>query len=164
MGSLKELGIRRGRRPRDWGWGTVGEANWGRVRLVTVYARKSKEAWYLLTNMEEMPHKVVQLYQRRMWIEAMFRDLKNRNWGLGLDHVKLSSPERNDRLFIVLALAYIFLCAFGATAEKMGLAQPLKANTVRERVMALARIGNYCMQLADRSLDTLLFALKALPT
>lgn len=163
-GTLKELGMRRGWKARDFGWGTVGEKQWGSVRLVSVFGKKCKEAWYLLTNRDDLPHQIVQLYQRRMWIEAMFRDLKNRNWGLGLDHVKLRSPDRNDRLFLILALAYILLCAFGAAAEKMGLAQPLKANTVRERVMALARIGNYCIQLADNPVALLIRSLKMLPT
>lgn len=164
IGTLQELGMRRGWHARDFGWGTVTDKQWGPVRLVSVFDRDAKEPWYLLTNLPDAPHQIVQLYQRRMWIEAMFRDLKNRNWGLGLDHVKLSSPERNDRLFLILALAYLFLCAFGATAEKLGLAEPLKANTVRERVMNLARIGNYCVQLAQMQIDYLLLALKALPT
>ena len=164
IGTLKELGMRRGWNARDFGWGTLGEKQWGPVRLVSVFDRKAKEPWYLLTNLADAPHHIVQLYQRRMWIEAMFRDLKNRNWGLGLDHVKLKAEQRNDRLFLILALAYILLCAFGAAAEKLGLAEPLKANTVRERVMALARIGNYCIQLADNPVEILMYSLKALPT
>jgi hypothetical protein len=164
MGKLNELGMRRGWRPRDFGWGSVGDKQWGPVRLVSVFDRNAKEAWYLLTNMDLLPHKIVQLYQRRMWIEAMFRDLKNRNWGLGLDHVKLSTPERNDRLFIVLALAYTFLCALGAAAENRGLSKALKANTVTERVLALLRIGHHCAELAKLGLPTLLRELKLLPT
>lgn len=101
--------------------------------MVSVFDRNAKEPWYLLTNLHDAPHKIVQFYQRPMWIEAMFRDLKNRNWGLGLDHVKLSSPERNDRHFLILALAYLFLCAFGATAEKLGLAEPPNATRTRTR-------------------------------
>lgn len=164
VGKLKELGMRRGWRARDFGWGTVGDKEWGPVRLVSVFDRNAHEAWYLLTNMDILPHTVVQLYQRRMWIEAMFRDLKNRNWGLGLDHVKLSSPGRNDRLFIVLALAYTFLCALGAAAENRGLSKALKANTVTERVMALLRIGHQCTELARLNLGMLMRELKSLPT
>jgi len=84
IGLLSELGIRRGWRPRDWGKGTMGDKNWGPIRLVTVYDRDAKEPWYLVTNlMHESPARVVNLYGRRMWIEAMFRDFKNREWGLG---------------------------------------------------------------------------------
>lgn len=165
FGTLKELGIRRGWLARDWGWGAMGEKEWGPIRLVTVFERDAKEAWYLVTNLEfEPPAEIVRLYKRRMWIEAMFRDLKNRDWGLGLEQVRLSEPQRHDRHFIVLALAYAFLCAFGAAAETLGIDRMLQANTSRERVLSLARIGNYFIQIARCTLDTAFAALAALPT
>lgn len=165
MGTLKELGIRRGRRARDWGWGTMDEQKFGPIRLVTVFERDSDEAWYLVTSLEfEVPAEIVRLYKRRMWTEAMFRDLKNRDWGLGLDHVRLSEPDRHDRHFAILALAYALLCAFGAAAESFNIAQQLKANTRPERVLNLARIGNYFLQLYRCSLKEAFTALQALPT
>lgn len=165
MGTLKELGIRRGWRARDWGWGTMDECGWGPIRLITVFDKKAEEAWYLVTNREfEVPAEIVRIYKRRMWTEAMFRDLKNRNWGLGLDEVRLSTPERHDRHFCVVALAYVFLCAFGAAAETLDIARLLKANTRNERVMSLARIGNYFIQIAQCPLPTAFAALAALPT
>ena len=94
----------------------------------------------------------------------MFRDLKNRDWGLGLEQVRLSEPQRHDRHFIVLALAYVFLCAFGAAAETLGIARMLQANTSKERVLSLARIGNYFLQIAKCPLDIAFEALAALPT
>jgi hypothetical protein len=165
LGSLKELGIRRGWHARDWGWGRLDEKEWGPVRLITVFERDAKEAWYLVTDLEcEVPAEIVRIYKRRMWIEAMFRDLKNRDWGLGLEQVRLSEPERHDRHFIVLALAYAFLCAFGAAAETLGVARMLQANTSDERVLSLARIGNYFIQIARCTLDVAFAALAALPT
>lgn len=165
MGTLKELGIRRGWRPRDWGWGTMDEQEFGPVRLVTVFEREADEAWYLVTNLDvEAPAEIVRLYKRRMWTEAMFRDLKNRDWGLGLDHVRLSQPQRHDRHLCIVALAYILLCAFGAAAETFGIDQQLKANTRTERVMNLARIGNYFLQLYRLSINKAFKALRALPT
>lgn len=165
MGTLKELGIRRGRRARDWGWGTMDEQEFGPIRLVTVFERDADEAWYLVTSLEfEVPAEIVRLYKRRMWTEAMFRDLKNRDWGLGLDHVRLSEPDRHDRHFAILALAYALLCAFGAAAESFNIAQQLKANTRPDRVLNLARIGNYFLQLYRCSLKEAFSALQALPT
>ena len=165
IGTLHELGIRRGSPPRDWGWGTVGEKQWGKIRLVTVFDEEAKEAWYLLTNMDyTTPKEVVSLYQRRMWIEAMFRDLKNRNLGLGMDKVRLTQAERYDRHFIILALAYVFLCAFGAVAEIIKFADELKANTVPRRVLSLAKIGAYCMALVACSLNDALRQLLLLPS
>lgn len=165
IGTLKELGIRRGWRSRDWGFGTIDECEWGPVRLVTVFERDAQEAWYLVTSLAvEPPAEVVRIYKRRMWIEAMFRDLKNRDWGLGLDQVRLSEAQRHDRHFYVLALAYVFLVAFGAAAESLDIARLYKANTRNERVMALARIGNYMIQLSQCSVVAAFEALAALPT
>jgi len=165
MGTLKELGIRRGWRVRDWGWGTMDEQQFGPIRLVTVFDREAKEPWYLVTDLEfEAPAEIVRIYKRRMWTEAMFRDLKNRDWGLGLDHVRLSQPQRHDRHFAVIALAYVLLCAFGAAAETFDIANKLKANTRAERVMNLARIGNYFLQIYYCSLKHAFVALQNLPT
>jgi hypothetical protein len=89
--------------------------------------------------------------------------LKNQKWGLGLDATRLSEPKRHDRLFIVLALAYFLLSAFGAAAETTTIPDDLKANTVRERVMTLARIGNYFLQVARCPIDVAIAELLKLP-
>ena len=165
IGTLKELGIRRGRRPRDWGWGTLGEKQWGHIRLVTTFKWDAQEAWYLVTDLADPPPtEIVRLYARRMWIEATFRDLKNRNWGLGLDNVRLSEPERHDRHFMVLALAYAFLCAFGAVAEAAEIDRHYKANTRNDRVISLARMGNYFIQIVSCPIEVALSCLAALPS
>ena len=165
IGLLSELGIRRGWTPRDWGWGTMGEKQWGPLRLVTVFERDDKEAWYLVSNLkEEIPEEIVGLYKKRMWIEAAFRDLKNRNWGMGMDHVRLTQAARHDRYFVILAIAYMLLFAFGAAAESAGLGNELKANTVDQRVLSLARIGNYFLQTAKIPIPYAIQALLDLPT
>lgn len=165
FGVLSELGIRHGWQPRSWGWGTMGESEFGPIHLVTVFDRDAKEPWYLVTNLpHHTPEHLVRLYQRRAWIEAMFRDLKNRNWGLGMDCVKLSNEARMDRHFLILALAYVLLFAFGAVAESQGLGNQLKANTVPERVLSLARIGNYFLQTATAPIAYAMNALLELPT
>lgn len=165
IGLVQELGIKRGWLPRDHGKGTMGEKHWGPIRLVSVFERESQEPWYLVTSLEaHSPRQIVELYKKRMWIEATFRDLKNRNWGLGMDQAKLTKASRLDRHFIVLALAFILLCAFGAVAESQGLGNALKANTVVERVLSLARIGNYFLQSAHVAITYALKMLLELPT
>ena len=151
IGVLSELGIRRGWRPRDWGCGTMGENKQGRMRLVTVYDREAKGPWYLVTNLEDMTAQtVVKTYSKRMWIEAMFRDLKSRKWGLGIDDVRLTDALRTTRHFMVVAIAYILLCAFGAVAELKKLSRTLKANTVNRRTLALVSIGSNLLQCFSR--------------
>ena len=164
FGSFKELGIRRGWRPREHGKGTVFESHFGPVYAHSTFDREAKEPWFLVTSLSYLSAKqVVGLYKKRMWIEAMFRDLKNRNWGLGLDEVHLSEPERHDRHFLVVMLCYLFLIAFGAAAESQGIGEEFKANTRAERVMALARLGNYVMQIIQCPLSVAIDQLRKMP-
>ena len=96
------------------------------------------------------PEEIVELYRKRMWTEAMFRDLKSRKWGMGLDEVQLTTVERTQRHFLIIMLAYILLCAFGAIAEHQQFGETLKANTVNKRVLSLAVIGNHFIEFIGR--------------
>jgi hypothetical protein len=144
IGALRDLNVRRGKRIRDWGYGTIGDDEAIEARLVTAYDPEAKEPWYLGTDLLEKPEcEVVDFYRRRWWIEPSFRDNKNRDWGLGLSHVHLKDYRRYERLFYVVALAFIFLSAHGALAEAEGFDKGLKANTRKIRVINLLRIGYY---------------------
>ena len=98
----------------------------------------------------------VELYRccsyETVWIEALFRDLKERQWGLKLKKVRLSEPQRHDRLFVVVFLAWLFLSAMGAAAERRGWSKGLKANTSKQRVLSLMNICFYCAHRFRRSL------------
>lgn len=169
IGTLPELGIRKGYRPNDWGWGVMGD-NRGeqktRFRLITTYSREADEPWYLIVNIEDYgPEAIVDLYRKRMWTEAMFRDLKSRKWGMGLDEVQLSTVERTQRHFMIIMLAYVLLCAFGAIAEHHQFGEGLKANTVNKRVLSLAVIGNHFIECIGRiTVKMAIEKLVALPT
>lgn len=142
IGALRELNLRRGKPVRDWGYGTIGDDEAIEGRLVTAYDPKAKEPWYLVTDCMDMPmHEVVNVYRRRWWIETLFRDKKNRDWGLGLANVGLKDYARYERLFYIVALAFILLTAHGAAAETEGFDRGLKANTRTTRVLNLLRIG-----------------------
>lgn len=142
IGALRELNLRRGKPVRDWGWGTMGDAEAIEGRLVTAYDPEAKEPWYLVTDLKDLPMQtVVSIYRRRWWIESLFRDKKNRHWGLGLAKVFLTHYERYERLFYIVALAFILLSAHGALAEARGFDKGLKANTRNVRVLNLLRIG-----------------------
>lgn len=142
IGTLKELSVRRGSKPKDRGWGVFGQDEEIEGRLITVFDKEAKEPWYLVTDLEEVcAAEVVGIYRRRMWIEALFRDGKNRDWGLGMNAVKLKDYRRYERLFVIFALTYIILSAFGAAAEAKGFDRGLKANTRPCRVINLIRQG-----------------------
>jgi len=155
IGTLPELGIRRGYRPNDWGWGTMGDnkaEEKTRLRLVTVFHRDADEPWYLITNIEDMEaRKITAIYEKRWYTETMFRDMKNRKWGLGMDEVKLTTVERTATHFIIVMVAYLLLCAFGAFAEAQNFGQQLKANTDNKRPLSLCAIGNHFMEFIGRT-------------
>jgi len=147
IGALRDLNVRRGKPIRDWGYGTLGDDEAIEARLVTAYDPEAKEPWYLGTDMEESPaQEIVNYYRRRWGIEPSFRDNKNRDWGLGLACVHLKDYRRHERLFYIVALAFILLCAHGALAEAEGFDKGLKANTRKTRAINLLRMGYYLIK------------------
>ncbi len=95
--------------------------------------------------------------------EEEFRDLKNRKWELGFDESYLSEPEREDRRWCVLAIAHLFLMAYGAAAEKADLAKHFLPNTPREREISLARLGAFVIETALQPISTAIHALNDIP-
>ncbi len=161
--ALKELPVFKGSGSTDWGEVLLSLENPTRLRLVTTWKKDTAEPWYLVTNLERIPQKITRLYLRRMWIEEMFRDLKNRNWGLGFDGSELASERREDRRWAVLALAYLFLMAYGAAAEEMELHKQFSPNTERERVISLARLGAFVVQTILLTIPDAIDALNRVP-
>jgi len=152
IGALRDLNLRRGKPIRDWGSGTIGDDEAIEGRLITAYDPQAKEPWYLVTDCADMPmQNVVSVYRRRWWIETLFRDKKNRDWGLGLANVNLKDYTRYERLFYIVALAFILLTGHGAIAEAQGFDRGLKANTCPTRVLNLLRIGYHfiCKEKTD---------------
>ena len=165
IGALRDLNLRRGRPVRDWGWGTIGEDEAIEGRLVTAYDPQAKEPWYLLTDLNDLlKEEVVSIYRRRWWIEPLFRDKKNRDWGLGLATVCLKEHERYERLFYIVALAFILLSAHGALAEAQGFDKGLKANTRKVRVINLLRMGYHFIRKMGENLAEAFACLARLAT
>lgn len=163
IGALRDLNVRRGKPIRDWGYGTLGDDEAIEARLVTAYDPKAKEPWYLGTDLKECPApQVVTYYRHRWWIEPSFRDNKNRDWGLGLAHVHLKDCRRYERLFYIVALAFILLSAHGALAEAEGFDKGLKANTCKTRVINLLRMGYHLMRCRGEHLQAAFVVLREL--
>lgn len=165
FGALRELNLRRGKRVRDWGWGTVGDDEAIEGRLVTAYDPQAKEPWYLVTDLKDIPmQEVVDIYRRRWWIETLFRDKKNRDWDLGLATVCLKNYERYERLFYIVALAFILLTTHGALAEARGFDRGLKTNTRKVRVINLLRMGYHFIRRIGDDLIEAFAVLRELAT
>jgi hypothetical protein len=92
------------------------------VRLVALFDRGQKDAWYLFTDLDLPARKVVHLYGRRFTIEEVFRDKKSTRYGWSLGEYRLKDrPDRLDRLILVVACAYFLVGLIGSHIERKGL-------------------------------------------
>jgi hypothetical protein len=62
---------------------------------------------------------------------------------MGLKSVRVSEPQRRDRMLLLSAFAITFLTLLGEAGEELGMDRLLKSNTARKRVHSLFRQG--CM-------------------
>ena len=74
-----------------------------------VVSRKGDSVWYLGTSFDDAGQTVA-WYQKRFWIEEMFRDFKSR---LGLHQANLKDEHRLARLLLGFQIAYLILCLVG---------------------------------------------------
>jgi hypothetical protein len=79
---------------------------------------KRDEPWFLMTDLRQKAVALTNLYGKRMTVEELFRDDKNKRNGWSLRHTKITKPDRIDRLLLVLALAYWLLCGIGLVARQ----------------------------------------------
>ena len=60
---------------------------------------------------------------------------------MGMGALRISDPQRRDRLLLVNALAVVLLTLLGAAGESLGLDRLLKSNTSKRRTHSLFRQG-----------------------
>lgn len=112
--------------------------------VVAVRAKDMKEPWFLVSSLAEArATEIIKLYGRRFTIEETFRDQKDPRFGLGMNHVRISKPERRDRLFFLATIAQALLTLLGAAGEHAGLDRGLKTNTSKARTLSLFRQGTF---------------------
>ncbi len=83
------------------------------------------------------------LWQALWDIESGFRDTKDLRYGMGMGIIRISTPERRDRLLLLNAFAVALLTLPGAAGEALGYDRMLKSNTAKRRTHSLFRQG--CM-------------------
>jgi hypothetical protein len=88
------------------------------VRWRTGLPPERDECWFLMTDLSGTACQLCALYRRRMTIEQLFRDGKNKRNGWSLRDTQLKTPQRLDRLLLVLAVAYLLLCGLGLIAQE----------------------------------------------
>jgi len=112
--------------------------------VVCVRDPEMKQAWCLAASSTEATAKDLTAYYGSRWgIESSLRDTKDLRFGMGMGSVRVSTPERRDRLWLINGLAVVLLTLLGAASEAVGYDRMLKTNTSKRREHSLFRQG--CM-------------------
>jgi len=80
------------------------------THLVIIWRSTEAEPIYLATNQASVLA-AWRIYKKRMWIEAMFGDMKGN--GFDLERSRLTHPDRLNRLMLAVSLVYIWLISVG---------------------------------------------------
>ncbi len=82
--------------------------------LVVVWGAEQAQPWIVLTDLA--PHRIgVLWYGLRMWIELGFRALKSLGWQW--QRTRRTDPERVARYWLILAVATLWVLAYGTRVE-----------------------------------------------
>jgi hypothetical protein len=112
--------------------------------VVCVKAKDMKEPWCLAASFANATtREIIDAYAKRWTIEPGFRDTKDIRFGMGLSLLRISRPDRRDRLLLLNAFAIHLLTMLGTAGEELGMDRHLKSNTSKTRTHSLFRQG--CM-------------------
>ena len=131
-----------GGRPRTLRNALVTADNYPVGTVVCVHAKDMKEPWCLAASTTtDTAKQLMTTYGKRWGIESGFRDTKDLRFGMGMASIRVSTPERRDRLWLLNAFAVVLLTLLGAAGEALGYDRHLKSNTSKKRTHSLFRQG-----------------------
>lgn len=111
------------------------------IRWARNLPQKRDQCWFLMTDLQAGPAQLSNLYGRRMTIEQLFRDQKNKRNGWSLRDTRITRPDRLDRLLLILAIAYLLLCGVGLVAlQRTGASQWSSSSTNQSSVFTIGRM------------------------
>jgi hypothetical protein len=109
------------------------------------HAKSANEPWIIASSLspdEIFAVNIINIYQKRMQIEELFRDLKNTRNGLGLRHCKSFTLKRLNIALLIGILATLVLWIFGMAIKRINSHHSFQSNTIRERnVLSVIIIG-----------------------
>ena len=108
------------------------------VNLFAHWKSGEKEPWLLATNLPSL-REALKAYERRMWIEEMFGDLKQN--GFDLESTHLRSVSKLHRLTFAVVLLFLELVTSGSEDHKNGLRRLVDRSDRRD--LSIFRIGLY---------------------
>jgi hypothetical protein len=114
--------------------------------VVCVHAKDMKEPWCLAASTTtDTAKQLMTAYGKRWGIES--GDTKDLRFGMGMASIRVSTPERRDRLWLLNAFAVVLLTLPGAAGEALGYDRHLKSNTSKKRTHSLFRQGAMLYEL-----------------
>ena len=129
-------------RPRTLRNALVTADNYQVGTVVCVHAKDMKQPWCLAASTTtDTAKQLMTTYGKRWSIESGFRDTKDIRFGMGMASIRVSTPARRDRLWLLNALAVVLLTLLGAAGEALGYDRHLKSNTSKKRTHSLFRQG-----------------------
>jgi Transposase DDE domain len=87
-----------------------------RCTLLAYWDDAHTDPWLIVTDLAPEQASVV-WYGMRAWIEAGFKDTKRGGWHW--EHTKMSDPSRVERLWLVIAVATLWVLSVGSHAENL---------------------------------------------
>lgn len=112
--------------------------------------KKRDECWFLMTDQPGTAYQLCNLYGQRMTIEELFRDDKSKRNGWSLRDTQITTPERFDRLLLILAIAYLLLCGVGLLAKQQ-FTPSAWSSTNRDNECSIWTIGLIMLEKVDAS-------------
>jgi hypothetical protein len=88
-----------------------------KARLIMHWAEGEDEPWYLLSD-RPVGRATLRRYEKRMWTEEMYRDLKGH--GARVEATNLVDADRIERLMLGICWMYVWLLALGSYVVKRG--------------------------------------------
>jgi len=117
------------------------EAHRHPCHLVVRWEPGEDEPWFLATSLAG-PRQALRAYRRRMWADEMHRDLKSH--GFHLDKTHIWDWRVLSRLFLALALLYVWHVAVGTEVIKRG--RRYWVDRRHRRTLSIFRIGYDSLQ------------------
>jgi hypothetical protein len=128
------------KRRKDW----TLHGKVARSKVSRQCARREAEPWLLVASPTLSilsAQQLVQLYARRMQIEASFRDLKSHRYGQGFEDSLTRIGSRLEVLLLVNALAAFSCWIAGMSCEAKGIVHWLSPILTARRLYSILRVG-----------------------
>lgn len=124
----------------DLGWVWLRQDRAVRARIIGLWAPGQKEAWWLVTDLDDSLVEIAALYDRRMAIEQQIRDTKGYRFGVKLIWTQFQNPQYLSRFVLLVAVALVMWTAIGQAVSEQDPRVRLVCKSKGPR-LSLMRVG-----------------------